>query len=96
MVAGKRKHRQKVYELLDLPRDADLVTPRVTLSGNEILLVENNREAVSCTDRQVRFVTELGILSIEGRELELKELMEGRAVIRGRITGLAYEGELEG
>ena len=96
MGTGKRKHKQKVYELLDLPRDADLVTPRITLSGNEILLVENNQEAVTCTERQVRLMTNLGILSIEGRDLELKEFMEGRAVIRGRITGLAFEMAEEG
>ncbi|MBQ2770969.1 MAG: hypothetical protein IJF41_06990 [Clostridia bacterium] len=96
MGTGKRKHKQKVYELLDLPRDADLVTPRITLSGNEILLVENNQEAVTCTERQVRLMTNLGILSIEGRDLELKEFMEGRAVIRGRITGLAFETAEEG
>lgn len=91
----RRRFKKRVYEMLDLPAEADLVTPRITMTGNDMLLVENNQEAVSCRDTEVRLMTSLGILTIEGNALELKEFTEGRAFLTGRIRGLAFEAQDE-
>lgn len=89
---GKRvKRSRRIYEALDLPAEADLVTPRISMTGNDALLLENSMEAFTCTDKLVRVNTVLGILRIEGERLELREFTEGRAFVSGRIRLLAFE-----
>lgn len=90
---GRRRKRRftRIYEALDLPVEADLITPRITMTGDAALLIENAGRALTCTNALVRLETALDILRIEGGGLVLKEYAEGRVFLSGRIRSIAYE-----
>lgn len=89
----KRSFRHKFTEALELPAEVMEGTPRVTLLGTNDLLVENQQGIYEYYDKGLRLSTSCGILSIEGKDLELRELSQERVYVAGEIRGLWFENQ---
>ena len=65
----------------------------LTLNARKKLALTGATEVVSFDDTSVVVNTPLGMLVIQGRELQLKTLTEdgGNVTVEGLITSLAYE-----
>lgn len=66
---------------------------RLTLNERQILSITGVTEVVSFEDSAVVLRTQLGILVVQGRELQLKTLSPdgGQVNVEGTICALGYE-----
>lgn len=66
---------------------------KLTLNERDKLTMTGVHEVVSFDDGTVVLRTSLGILTVQGRELKLKNMSQdgGQVAIDGRIAALSYE-----
>ena len=66
---------------------------RLTLEGRQKLLMDGVTEVVSFDETSVVLHTELGALTVRGRELHISSLSleGGRAELDGQVCALLYE-----
>ena len=70
----------------------------LTLKDRKILTMSGVTEVVSFDENSVVLHTELGTLSIHGRELQLKNLTldGGQVAVEGHVAALIYEEPRQG
>ena len=73
--------------------EPQLMPHNLTLNDRKKLALTGATEVVSFDDSSVVVNTPLGMLVVQGRELQLKTLSEGggNVAVEGYITGLSYE-----
>jgi len=93
MSKGKRRIKlgKKIVEALDIPEEALLNVPKLTMMGKEHLLVENHKGVFEYDDGFLRLDTTEGMLRISGANLILLELSESRICVGGQIKAAEYE-----
>lgn len=66
---------------------AEIVTnvPRITMTGNELIQVEQHRGLITCLEDEVAFKTSLGVLSVKGKGLQFRHYSAQDAAITGEI-----------
>lgn len=67
----KKAIKEKVADNLDLPYDVVLNIPKLSISGNRELYIENYHSLIEYTDKLIRIKTADYILKIDGAELEI-------------------------
>jgi len=79
---------RSVAEVLEVPRDIVLDLPRITITGNVQMIVENHRGIVEFNPSFIRLRTGTGELRIRGENLKIAWALREEIVIDGRILGL--------
>ncbi len=91
------KHERKLFGKLlrtaGLPQDLDPHRFFVQWVGGAECLIEQHRGIVCFGKDRIRFLTEQGTLCVEGEDLELLQLSEARAVVRGPICSVSVGGK---
>ena len=87
----KIKLHRRVLEALDLPEDATGEITRITMVGQEHLLIENHKGIYEYGKTVVRLAANTGTLVIQGDALELLELSSQRLYVAGHIVSAGYE-----
>src|SRR5690554_5571953 len=87
----KERFRAKIAEYFELPSDVVLDLPRLVLTGDRQLVVENHRglKMYSCTE--VGLQTTVGSLTVSGEALNIKLITADRVAIDGRITRVEWD-----
>lgn len=85
------KWRKTVYQG-PFPPEVVSSLPRLVWYGSEKLLIEQHRGIVTYQQDILRFQTACGLLTIEGKGLELSQYGPDQAMVRGRIARLSYPG----
>lgn len=86
----KVKIKEKVTEILELPKEVVLNVPRMTLIGNGNLLVENYKGIIEYDDKRVRVNTGIGIIKIIGDRLVIREITSEDIMIDGEIQSMEF------
>ncbi len=63
--------RETVAEKLDLPRDIILNQPKIIVTGNEEITIENHRGVVVFEEKVVKINSGSGLISIYGKDFEI-------------------------
>ncbi|WP_258360267.1 sporulation protein YqfC [Moorella sulfitireducens] len=90
---GKNRSRRlekAVTEYLELPADAVLDLPRLTLVGNSRLVVENHRGISEYRPDLVRLKLSTGELAIKGTGILLREIRPDAIALEGTIQSLSF------
>ncbi len=87
----KSKVANKVNQLLEIPQEVSTNLPRLTIIGFEKMLIENYKAILEYQDFYIRISTYMGILNINGYELNLKEMTTDDLLITGKIEGVDFE-----
>lgn len=68
----------------------------IHLEGRELMSVTGVKDVDSFNEQEIRLVTDLGVLYVEGNELHITKLNldDGQVLLEGEIVSLQY-GELE-
>ena len=76
-----------------MSQQIDRLPHKLTLNQREQLTVTGVSEVMGFDENTVVLRTDLGILSIHGKELQLKELSvdSGQMAVRGQLCALIYE-----
>lgn len=88
--AAGQKLKEAVATLFELPRDAILDLPRLTLIGNLQLTVENHRGLVEYTPQRIRIATQGDGLEVTGQGLRIGSVYREELIISGRIETVRY------
>lgn len=87
---GKRVQ-SKVNRLLEIPQEIVTNIPKLTVIGFEKMLIENYKGILEYQDFYVRISTYIGILNINGFNLNLQEMTTDDLLITGKIESIDFE-----
>jgi len=82
--------KEKMSELLELPKDIVLNVPKLTMVGNKDLLIENFKGIIEYDNDRIRINTNSGIIKITGEGLEIKEITSEDLMVNGYISSLEF------
>lgn len=80
-------------KMAGLPEDAIGRIPRVVVIGMNKVTVYNAEKLEQFTDRTVRIQLSDAVLEIQGKSLEVLELMPSEVVIEGTMTSVCLKGK---
>ena len=75
------------------PREVTSNVPRITLTGAELLHVEQHQGLLGCTKDEVSLRTASGVLTICGTGLKLRQYSAVEAVVSGEIGSISLHRE---
>ncbi len=87
----KKKKQSKFNRMLDMPMEISSNKPKLTIIGFEELLIENYKGILEYEEFFIRINTYVGIININGFELELDEMTTDDLIIRGKIDSIDFE-----
>lgn len=76
----------KLIEMLELPKEINADVPYLSLMGNEEMVIENYKSILEYNENTIRVNTTKGVVKIEGRNLQLKEVTNEDIRINGIMT----------
>jgi sporulation protein YqfC len=91
MQQRKKGQLQKLAGILDIPEDIVLDLPRITMLGNQQILIENHKGIIEYTTTFVRIKINKGHLLINGRDLALGNLQMEQILVEGTVEEVKYE-----
>lgn len=75
---------QRLAGMLEIPQDIILDLPRITMLGNQQLLIENHKGIIEYTPSLVRIKLNQGELIISGKNLILGNLQIEQILVEGQ------------
>lgn len=75
----------KLAEFLELPLDTVVDLPKIVVSGNQQLVIENHRGVIEYERMVIRVSSKLGEIKIVGTDLTLVSVFKEEVVIAGKI-----------
>ncbi|MCR3922678.1 MAG: sporulation protein YqfC [Firmicutes bacterium] len=85
------KWRNRLADMLELPREIVLNLPRVTIIGNMQCYIENHRGVIEYTNERVRVSINSGELIVNGQDLVIRYMANEEIAVEGTIGGVLYE-----
>ena len=90
-----RRKARKLDEILEIPVELSTNNPKITIVGFERVLIENYRGILEYQDYFVRLNTYIGIININGFNLNLEEMTKDDLLVTGKIDSIDFESITE-
>lgn len=90
-VSDNKKIKEKITEALELPKEILLNISKMTIIGNQELVIENYKGVVEYSSTLIRINTGNSLLKITGRNLNIKEISSEDIKITGRFGSLEFQ-----
>jgi sporulation protein YqfC len=84
--------RETIAEKLDLPRDVVLNVPKITVTGNNEIVVENHKGVILFEEKEVKINTNVGLITIYGSGFEILFMGGSTLTVSGKFKSVVYEG----
>jgi sporulation protein YqfC len=85
-----KKVKEKFNQILELPKELLLDLPRITVLGNEQILIENYKGITEYEENMVRLNN---CINIFGHKLNVEEITSDEILIVGKILSIEFEDE---
>lgn len=85
---NKKSAREKFGEMLDMPVDIVKDYYRMTVIGNESVLLENHRGIMEYEENVIRFNNNVNVF---GSDLKIEEITDDDILITGSIKNIEFE-----
>ena len=82
---------QRLAGILEIPQDIIMDFPRITMLGNQQLLVENHKGIIEYTPSVVRIKLNQGELIVAGKNLMLGNLQMEQILVEGIVEEIKYD-----
>ena len=89
------KKESRINKLLEMPREITTNEPKITIVSFQEMLIENYKGVLEYENYYVRVNTYIGIMNINGFNLNLNQISSDDLIITGRITGIEIEEQEE-
>lgn len=86
----KKSMKEQISLALELPPEVVMDVPNITLIGKTEISIENFAGILEYTSEKIRLNTKVGVLSIEGKQLEAKSMTSEVITIHGIILCVAF------
>lgn len=87
---NKNLFRQKLSNLLELPKEVVLDLSKIMIVGNRNVLVENYKGIIEYENTKIRINTTSGIIAFEGKGLFIKEITSEDIMVEGEIKNIEF------
>lgn len=82
----------ELIDKLELPRDILMDLPRIVVTGNTEISIENHRGIVAFEENMVKINSRVGFIIIYGKNFEILFLGGKTITLRGVFKSILYEG----
>jgi len=87
----KRKAVRKLNRMLEMPKEVYSNVPKFTITGFEELIIENYKGILEYENFFVRINTHIGIVNINGLNLNLETMTNDDIRVTGKIESVELE-----
>lgn len=91
----RKKNIRKIDRLLEMPQEIYTNNPKVTINGFEEIIIENYKGILEYEEFLVRINTYLGIININGYNLNLETMTNDDIRVTGKIESIDLERTIE-
>lgn len=77
-------------EALELPRDIILDISKIIIIGTDSFTIENHKGIVTYCDNKISINTGTGIITIIGKELIIKSILEEKIIVKGQLISIEF------
>jgi sporulation protein YqfC len=82
--------KSKLADLLEIPEELIDDVPKITLTSNRRLLIQNYTGMLEYDRQIIRINTKIGVVKIEGKKLDVENITSEEVAVIGNITGLSF------
>lgn len=82
---------ENIADRLDLPEDALLGAPKLTVTANCRALIENHCGILEYGTEQIQICVKRGKIVLRGSELRLEAMNKGELLICGKLQSVEWE-----
>ena len=94
-MARVKKRKKQIGEILEMPNEVYTNLPKLTVVGFEEMIIENYKSILEYEEFFVRINTHMGILNINGFNLNLENLTNDDIKITGTIESVDLEKNVD-
>lgn len=91
----KKNYARKLDKLLEIPKEVYSNEPKIIITGFDELIIENFKGILEYEEFFVRISTYIGIVSINGYNLNLENMSNDDIKVTGKIESLDIERTLD-
>ena len=92
MRENKRKNKiNRLDKVLEMPKEIISNEPKITILGFNQMLIENYKGILEYQEFYIRLNTYIGIININGFNLNLSEMTTDDILITGKIASVDFE-----
>ena len=84
--------KMKLAEGLEIPSDVILSTPKITISSNNEISIENHKGIIAFEREYIKINSKIGTITINGKDFEIAFIGGQTIVIQGEFKSVIYEG----
>ena len=77
---------------LELPRDILLNMPKITVTGDNEITIENHKGVILFEQNEVKINSNLGLISVYGGNFEILFMGGSTLTLSGKFKSIIYEG----
>ena len=92
---NKKQKLSKFNDILEFPKEIGSNQPRITMLGFNQLLIENYKGILEYEEFFIKINTYIGIININGFNLELNNLTDDDILITGKIDSIDIEESID-
>lgn len=85
------KKQKSLQQVLDIPRELDKKQTKITIISFDEMLIENYRGLMEYEDFFIKINTEIGIININGFNLNLVQMTDEDVLVKGIINAIDVE-----
>lgn len=87
----KPKTQNRFERMLEIPKELSSNEPKITIMGFNEMLIENYKGILEYQEFYIRISTYIGIININGFNLNLTEMTSDDILITGKIDNVDFE-----
>lgn len=92
---NKKSKLSRLDKVLEMPKEISSNEPKITILGFNQMLIENYKGILEYQEFFIRVNTYIGILNINGFNLNLSEMTADDILITGKIESLDFESMID-
>ena len=90
-MARNKKNKNRLENILEMPKEVYTNVPKLTVIGFDEMIIENYKSILEYEEFFVRINTHIGILNINGFNLNLEKMTNDDIKITGTIESVDLE-----
>lgn len=80
----------KISEFLEMPEEIRKGSIKITLVDNTYLYLEGENQIMDYYNHYIKVKTNKAIITLDGKNMEIKDISEKELVIEGEILNISY------
>lgn len=86
------KTKETLAEKLDIPRDVILNIPKIVVTGDNEISIENHKGVIIFDEKEIKINSNVGMITINGSGFEILFMGGSTLTVSGKFRAVVYEG----